>query len=223
MTTIQIWGDSWGDPTKNYIVPGFTTEGHTQFLLEEKGYDIENLSAAGHGNMVSISRALSGDTRLRTPDWVVWFHTEIPRDIIRGKTQRWSYEKDIPKKATEIYSYANAFFSRTKSKLILIEGQSRVVEPAFSVFLKPTLFIPDWRGELIGKEMPNCQVIACHELLEHAVDSTITKHKIATDVSHILHEMKYCDYFVDNCHPGNEAHKMMAERLDNFIKTYENR
>ena len=103
---IVIWGDSWGQPNWAKPQSGFTAEGHTANRLRRLGYEVENLSENGHGNITSIQR----QSHIK-PDWVIWFHTELTRDFpifkkeLKGTT--WTYLDMCNSTAEFIYSLAS--------------------------------------------------------------------------------------------------------------------
>jgi len=215
MNKILIWGDSWGEPNWRNPQPGFTAEGHTSSRLRTLGYDVENLSESGQGNLVSIQR--KPHTR---PDWIVWFHTELPRDFDIGAVHHhWRYNEFCDRTAERVYSLAaKRLHELGNPVLIVIEGQAPLW-PGYEQHFTPYKTIP-WKEQLLGTSLPHSHLTATWDLLNTPLnrDSTATRHSLTRDAHTILELMKSSNYFTDNCHPNDVAHEMLTLTLDRLFR-----
>lgn len=215
---IWIWGDSWAEPIHDNPLPDSDPTGHITQLLINKNYNVTNYGKSGEDNLYSFHLCKNIPVK-EHPDYIIWFHTECFRT--KEKTNKSWYIKDELKRLSEsIYSQISSFIINSPAKLITIEGQSVVYQENYKKYLEDCTyyFIKDWRSELVGKQLPECHFISCWHHLEHnCLDSYKTKLKILDDVKNIVNATADHYHFPDQGHPGNEAHKLLLDKILQII------
>jgi hypothetical protein len=224
MANILIVGDSWGEPNwRGPEYPGFTEAGHTTYQLRSLGHDVINLAVSGGSNLSTwINVRERGDLN-QDRHWVIWFHTEITRDWPQDR-HRWFYQAITDRTADRVYSEIKQIKHThcPNAGLILVEGQSTVIEPWFSQNFTTDLFVKDWRSELLGRPMPPSQLTAQlsqdQNILKGCLDSVEQQHQLIDHAEVILKAMNASDLFPDRCHPGDLAHQQLSLRIHKFIE-----
>jgi len=219
-TNITIWGDSWGVP--NYAMPldGFTADGHTEYHLKRYGYNVTNLSENGRGNFSSIAK--SSIKKQYECDYIVWFHTELPRDFNLQYLDppEWTYNDLLEKTAHKVYKWAaDAIVNMGNPKVIVVEGQAPLHE-IYKEYITPDHIIEDWRSQLLKESMPYSHLVSNWNILEdkNNRDPIQLKNELFKDAEMILDAMKENEeHFKDNCHPGNDAHQQLSKQIHNII------
>ena len=219
MTRIYFWGDSWASPTKIDIVKA-TNAGHSFNLLKQYGYDLTNFAADGAGNFHSIHASRHAPE----PDYLVWFHTEMLRDLDLMVNKfnlfdcPWYIENGLHAIAKKIYELAAEQLDRwPNTKLILLQGQSPVVDPEFSHLIQPFV-MKNWRYDLYsdeGKKLDPCYFLSTYHKIKSGqiLDSAEEKKKIIDLVDRHYVEMSANLYYPDNGHPSDVAHRELVNYL----------
>jgi len=210
MVSIYFWGDSWASPTKRDIKEA-TYQGHSYNLLKDKGYIMTNFAEDGVGNLYSIQACQNYDA----PDYLFWFHTDMLRDhsVLQ---QNYLLDDSLHKIANIVYSRASQILNQWQhTKLIIIEGQSPVIEPEFSKYISPYI-LKNWRYELyneFGRALPKCYCLSSIDMInsEKIIDSTENKMKELKLIDNHYIEMSMNKLFPDNGHPNDACHKNLVD------------
>lgn len=216
MQHIIIMGDSWAEPNWRRPQPGFTAMGHTANLLAQRGYTVFNFAESGRGNMTSwLKLERSPPPRI---DWIVWFHTEIVRDM--NPTDQGPLMQELDRAADRQYSRQRAIYDQwgQDAPIILIEGQSQRHRPQFDDVWQTHTIIADWRAELLGQAtLPYTPLLAqfcgTGDPLARWTDSVEDKNRWITEAQQVLDLMHQSPLFLDNAHPGDQAHLALTDRL----------
>ena len=205
MTSIYLWGDSWAK--------SFSAQ-----LLQERGYTVKNLSTNGAGNFHSIHLS----QRHESPDYVIWYHTEMLRDLelmtnrLNLFASPYTYQQALHDIANKIYELASLQLSKwKKTKLIVLQAQSPVVYPEFEKWINP-FAIKNWRKEIysdMGKTLQNCYHLSTHIKIsdQQCNDPVEYKSLLLQQVKDHYDEMCANDMFPDNGHPSKLAHEQLIE------------
>jgi hypothetical protein len=246
---ILILGDSWGVPNFNGDKSVFSEYHHTEALLKNLGYNVHNCSLAGGSNFETVTRAqqyLRGeeikhpaaphsnapemfrdkkiklDTVPLQVDWIIWFHTELARDLqnITVTNALGGLPRTTIKRISE-YVYSKFFELKhlIGAKAIVIGGHAPLY-PTFYNFGTAELCIPDWRGEILQTKFPNIQTLGQLDMVNDSNLSTEEKYDILLKHEYIIRAMYESNDFPDNSHPGARPHKELTERIHNFIQQY---
>ncbi len=227
---IVILGDSWGEPNWRCPQPGFTDQGHVSVLLRQWGARVSNYSISGGSNYSTWWSYRTHDQDTEAPDWIIWFHTDMARDFnwphLHGidRSQNWHYEDVLAKTARSVYKRCSEIWQgKNRPPLILVEGQSQRVMPLFTEYFTAMHVIADWRAQLVGTELPKTQMIGPmvgqgQTFFKGCRDSLEQQNQWIDDVETVMRAMQKSDLFVDNCHPGDRAHKMLFEYLVQYFR-----
>ena len=162
---IEIWGDSWGVPNHTKPIEGFTPEGHLEFRLRKDGHIVLNLAENSVGNLYSIQRS-TNTSNIWNTDCVIWFHTDLGRDIPSTQIPKksflgaeyWEPNEALKEVAIKTYSLAKSTLGDTP--VIVIEGQNYTLEPYFTDLLPNAYLIPKVVNRLTGIEsIPSTQLL----------------------------------------------------------------
>ena len=209
---IEIWGDSWGVPNYKKPIEGFSTEGHLEYRLKNDGHYVLNLAKNSAGNMWSIRRGIIRNaSHTWITDCVIWFHTDLGRDISREVTYqsgRWDPYAAIKEVAIETYSLAKSTLGDTA--LIVIEGQNYTLEPYFSDLLPNAHLIPKVVNRLTGVEkIPSTHLhkqVRDKQFLKQINWKRASRIKETELALAMMRPRTRSKYFSDNSHPNDEGH-----------------
>jgi len=225
---ILILGCSFGVP--NYHgPPGANPEDHTEYLLKKSGHTVFNCARNAGSNLDSLHCAdkfLSGkpiphpvyrDRLLQTTpgqsiDWIVWFHTELFRDLGRLSCPSGKFVSDAKDLAHLTYSKYQNFQQQQNAKLAAIGGAGDLHE-SFSDYFNPNFVIPSWRSEILNINTVTSHTLWQRDYFYKSKDLTQDKIKTLEDDLALLALMQNSDNFPDNYHPGATPHKHLVERL----------
>jgi hypothetical protein len=122
MSKILIMGDSWGVGAFRYTDNGTKIEAISNtgpdYFLKKLGHKVDNISITGGSNIEQFD--------LLTPDYdlIVWFHTEINRDILKNcnidYTTIKSYIKAYCDTAEHNYKLAQKFYDEYQIPFVVI-------------------------------------------------------------------------------------------------------
>ena len=236
MQTILLIGDSWGVPNY-YGSPGVEPIYHTEFLLKDYGYTVYNCSLNGSSNLNTIQRAIDflaghsimhpsgnynnnfADITLQDKikiDWVVWFHTELFRDLqILGND--YAIEQSTRLLAHKTYQTFFKFSKSLDAKTAIVGGQSPI-EPEIYVYGHPNFIISDWKSEILQKKLPKLQTLSNVSWVENSKDGIDYKMQLLKLHEQHLNELRDSEHFPDNAHPGIQPHKLLVQTLDKVFK-----
>ena len=228
--TIAILGDSWAESMWRIESTDTLVNGHIHGMLEQNGYSVHNFGKIGMGNVDSwesyelmISKE---NVKAKYPDLIIWFHTEIFRDIdlndIQRHSKRWTYYDLMSKAATLAYKKIKRIIDTYKlNNIFLIEGQAPVVEPEFSKYIpEPAYTIKSWRNKLLDiPNLPSTHILKHPELFEYGnnLDSLDTKIQQLDDLKSVQDAMENSVLFPDNIHPGRKAHEQLVKQILEFM------
>lgn len=199
---IILAGDSWGVP--NYHgKPGVPPEYHLQYLLQDAGHYVLNVSKNACGNFEAfdwIHKLHTGEKF----DYLVWFHTSPYRDHLPTRKQP-NFRKYVP---YEYYAKINLLIEEVVSKygvkFIAIGGCTALPKHISKDNLH--YFIKDWKSEIIGKQLPEAPWWGC---MQYKIDDI----NEARDADFMVDIISNSDDFPDNGHPGIRPHAELFERL----------
>jgi hypothetical protein len=239
MKTILIIGDSWGVPNY-YGPPGDVPEIHTEFLLKKLGYKVYNCSLNGSGNMNTMCLAeqyLAGIPCVLEPvkssapvtidvinpkiDWVLWFHTELLRDLSFMKPYIDPHDNYIDKMISDtakyVYKEIAQFIKKLNCNFAVTGGQAPIVNTLYE-YVQPDFIIEDWRSVILNEKMPDAHVTSSIVNLEVSYDTIDFKLAYMKKVEYILDKMRNSVDFPDLCHPGKRPHEELVITLDKIFK-----
>lgn len=228
---IWIFGDSWSVPNYTRPRPGYRAHLHISELLANDGHVIENFGGDGADNHRSVCNAENFRDHHHeyvAPDLIIWFVTSIDRDIhwLRDHNAAdYAINFDnikgtVAKAAKTLYNRLSALLDSVGNpKLVVVEGQAAVVQPYFDQIIKPDLFIPNWRGEIVGDpDLPNNIWVSVYSTVEQATDyTTEEKLKVFDELMEIANAMGSSPHFVDNIHPGDQPMINLHKRITDWM------
>jgi len=106
--------------------------------------------------------------------------------------------------------------------LIVVEGQSQRHQPHFDQYFKDYELIKDWRAALLNQQsLPYTPLLVMlsqgTDILDKFNNKISEKSQWLKDAEIVMDMMKNSEQFPDNCHPGDEAHAELTERLCRMI------
>lgn len=223
-----IFGDSWGVPNYERPMANYRAKNHISELLADDGHRVENFSQGGASNYHSISSAkkFPSHSYFFKPDCIIYFHTSMIRDANDAvHNADWANDIVLPEYTNQrahtlaqfVYKDLQAIVSQYNAELIVIEGHGCVVEPEFSNIVKPDLLIENWRGKVLGDpELPSSIWVSQTAQLEE--ETNLSAAEIKNELIKLIDidtAMHNSDIFVDNVHPGDQAHT----QLYNYLKS----
>lgn len=228
MITVTILGDSWGEArslhnaclTSNWSDNKWTI--HTEFLLSDLGYRVDNFSRGSTGNMYSLYMLDTAIQEGYKTDYVIWFHTEAIRDVdFDSYKGQFKIDKVNEEKYREIYKYAESIKIRSNAYWIVIGGEA----PLHSIhtnFIIGDSIKEDWRSEIVGRQLPKIYTLSKNLFFDHPKngDDIDTRLKLIEDHDITFKGMSESN-FPDGCHPGEHAHRDLTIWIDNIIKENE--
>ena len=230
---VLILGCSFGVP--NYFgppMPGPDT--HTEFLLRKHGHTVFNCAKNGGSNLDSLERAKSflhgipithpafKDQSVKTTagqkiDWIVWFHTELYRDLqkLPNKTNLFTQDRSAIAKLT--YQSYKEFQDQTSAKLAVIGGAGEL-DDCFSDYLLPEFTIRSWRSEILGIDTLSSHTLWQREYFNHSKDTVKEKLQRLENDLYLLDLTHASADFPDDYHPGERPHRELAEKLHKLFQ-----
>lgn len=219
MKNILILGDSWGVP--NHDVPrGAPANTHTEFLLKDLGYNVVNCARSGGSNIDSIERAFPYQV-----NWIIWFHTELTRDI--DLITPTNLNDTIDQLAHLTYQRAADLIKHTNAKIAII-GACATLHPLLFEYITPDFYIKDWVNVICNTNLP--PLYATHKVTPKVYKGMTTKNldyyikedkqvllDLYNDNLKRLIAMKQSGHFPDGGHPGIQPHADLINILKNTL------
>lgn len=221
---IVIIGDSWSISERNGYVDGyqpFEYELMTPYI---------NVFARGHGgsnNLYELQQFdyfLSNTATKMKIDHVIWFHTELMRDItcLGYGYDNLTVDQYLDKIAEITYTVARSIhLKHPKIKWTIIGGHEPIIRHKHILESFATVLIEDWRSELLGEKMPYANFLGHLTHLKNNIKS-IGVQRIEEEIYKRDIIMKACegckDLFYDGIHPNSKAFNMLAKRLRKELK-----
>ena len=221
MARIAIIGDSWGT-RQGWTAQLQKTQVHLQARLQRAGHGVKhNFSIPGGSNGSSIHKATKWYTRnpKTAPDYIIWFHTESLRDRQDEDLDREFTVEDLTReKALRNYVLFRELLELTGARDIIIGGQAPVITELLEH--DPYYLLEDWRSELLGIPSTMTHTICNSDLFERqgCKDSAETLTKMLEANIRIIDLCKDSVLFPDNAHPGSAAHRLLFEKIIDYIK-----
>ena len=221
MARIAIIGDSWGT-SAGWTAQLQKTQVHLQARLQRVGHSVKhNFSIPGGSNGSSIHKAsewytLNPNT---APDYIIWFHTESLRDRQLEDLDREFRVEDLAReKALRNYAQFHELLLLTGARDIIIGGQAPVITELLEH--DPYYLLEVWRSELLGIPSTMTHTICNSDLFERqgCKDSAETLTKMLEANIRIIDLCKDSVLFPDNAHPGSAAHRLLFEKIIDYIK-----
>ena len=210
---ILILGCSFGVPDN-----GCPAEFHTENQLTLLGHTVYNCARQGASNLESliITQSLLENEPLKI-DWIVWFHTELVRDI--GFLCTDTYSPTFNEAAAAVYKEYKKLIQKTEAKIAVIGGAGPV-HPILFDYIQPDFCIPSWFNEILNLTLPQIQTLSRLDVIEkmQGIGNDI-KLKILLQHEEILNALEASDDFPDNYHPGARPHIELAQRLHKTFNT----
>lgn len=220
---IVIIGDSWSISERYGYV-----EGYPPFEYELMNSHT-NVYARGHGGSNNLYELYQFDyfltntaTKLKI-DHVIWFHTELMRDIycLGNDYGHMTLDEYLDRIAEITYSVAQSIhLKHPKMKWTIIGGHEPIVRRK-ELLNFATYMIEDWRSELLGQKMPYANFLGHLGHLEKNIKS-IGVGRIEEEIAKrdtIMKAGEECtDLFYDGIHPNSKAYNMLAKRLRKELK-----
>ena len=209
---VLILGCSFGVPEN-----GCPTEYHTETQLKLRGHNVINCARSGISNLESLAFAeqFSGLIPYQI-DWVVWFHTELIRDLAYLVNYR---SFDFDEAASIVYNNYSQFVKKQRCKLAVIGGAAPVHPKLFN-FIQPDFCIPSWFNKILNLELPQIQTLSRLDIIEKLQGiGPQRKLEILEQHEKILDALLASDDFPDNYHPGIRPHfELAAELHETFLR-----
>ena len=197
---ILILGCSFGAPGN-----GCPPEYHTENQLKLRGHKVINCARGGSSNLESLAIAekLLACISYQV-DWVVWFHTELIRDM-----SSLSFEVT----ANLVYTNYSQFAKKHNAKLAVIGGAAPVYPTLFE-YIQPDFCIPSWFNKILNLNLPQIQTLSRLDIIEGLQGiGPARKLEILEQHEEILNALEASDDFPDNYHAGIKPHMELAKEL----------
>jgi len=224
-------GCSFGVPGQ---YPDCVVTDHTEHQLRSFGHNVHNVSQCAGSNINSLIRAkkfLSGESIvcphvheaksddssprqvLTEPfkvDWIVWFHTELARDLYDLKRPGMT----IDQVSCVVYSQYFDFVKSLEAKLAVIGGAGPV-HPMLYKFGNPEFCIDSWINKILNLNLPQIQTLSKPEMINQLNGNAKLDLKLKVIDQHliILKALEGSEDFPDNYHPGGRPHQDLANLL----------
>lgn len=216
MSKILIMGDSWGVGAFCYIECGTKIEAipntGPDYFLRQLGHEVDNISITGGSNIEQFN--------LLSPsyDLIIWFHTEINRDILKNTnidyTKIKSYIEAYSNTAEYNYKLAQKFYDNYRIPFIVI-GCLSPLHSSIEKYNFYTQSEKDWINNETGlKTALNMHSDYMQEVLE--------KYKfkdyglITQEIDNMLfieNILENHNKFSDGVHPTADMYKRLISRL----------
>jgi hypothetical protein len=140
--------------------------------------------------------------------WIIWFHTELIRDI---------HELQMYHTMDEITNHVYSEFKILKEELnakVAVIGGAGPIHPNFFNYVTPDFCIQSWFNEILQLGVPQIQTLSKPEYIERMNDVGLAK-KIELLDQHLEIKKLLEDSpdFPDNYHPGERPHKELVNQL----------
>ena len=226
MIKIEIWGDSWGVPHRfDPQTETWNELGHTEHRLREMGYDVVNLSKNGAENSYSPRQS---QIRNISSNYIVWFHTCLCREWLIESPYRDEdiVDLDIAIDLAAQRAYEEVARAKGNRKLIVVEGQNKLYNN-YKNYFNVDYIIKDIKSKWTNSALPDSQWLTVSQIAfttdPQSFWNTRCKDTKPNRTKHLTANLKTMDvlmqspYFEDNCHPNNEVHKFISNKIHNFI------
>lgn len=221
---ILILGDSWGfsNPEREDAT-GHTIE-NTLFLA---GHTVFNKSIFGGTNLHTLGCGLSFlkfTKHLLKIDLIIWLNTELGRDF--GNIE-FNNDKNYIECLDSIHNLTLNTVLEIKSvspnsKWAIIGGHTALYKE--NDYKWADFLVPDWKSEILGIKMPDCQYMGDHKWLFDnryvlGLDYLEKETAAYNEILKIQSQNKHI--FGDGVHVNNQLNSMMANRILKWMNKYE--
>ncbi len=231
MANIMILGDTWGTVPCHALsyLPGVTDWFEYQFL--KKGHPTFNKSWGGNQNNYQLLQAEVFLKAIKNSpihiDLIIWFHTEIVRDLTRQDTDRFGkedFDLVIDDTAERIYQWARKVKNLSPDTKWAIIGGHSPLRPNKKHLLDWADFrIDNFRSHILGVDVPESQAF---EFLEEgkgslwdwpAIPKSIIDRELAIK-DEILQLTEDTSKFWNKKHAGLEPMTELANKIMEHFK-----
>lgn len=203
------------------------------FQLLSRGHSVSNRSYGGNANWFQLGIA---ETYLNSSvknnfhiDLVIWFHTELLRDMEMNFTMNNNQHMKIAKEeglngitdyiAIETYNYARSLYEVSPStKWAIIGGHAPIHAKYKDILSFADLIIDDYRSMITGTTIPECHTLSLSEknwqdLRDHCevpleiILEELDKKKAIQEACSDLSK------FYDGVHPSPHMNKLLSEKI----------
>jgi preprotein translocase subunit Sss1 len=207
---ILILGCSFGVPDN-----GCPAKFHTENQLKLLGYSVINCARPCSSNLESLTIAQTLlENKPPKIDWIVWFHTELIRDVCFLSSNIKSFSLiSLNEAAVTVYKEYKKIIQKTGAKIAIVGGAGPV-HPLLYDYIRPDFCIPSWFNEILNLTLPQIQTLSRLDVIEEmqSIGSEM-KLKILLQHEEILNALEASDDFPDNYHPGARPHIELTQRL----------
>jgi len=227
MANILILGDTWGT-VPCHLWPRGEKEVAEWFEYQflKRGHPTFNKSWGGNQNNYQFHQAetflyATKDTTM-APDIIIWFHTELVRDLTPNETQMFEelgYDAVIDITADRMYNWATKIKNDYPNiKWAIMGGHAPLYEPKKYLLDWADFRIDNLRAKILGQDIPASQAF---EFLEKGKGSLWDWPGISEDViqrelaikEQIIELTKDVSKFYNQKHPGVGPFKSLAQEI----------
>jgi hypothetical protein len=156
----------------------------------------------------NVSETIQLTDQLDQVDWIIWFHTELTRDIVDLNTYH---------NITDIADYVYSEFKKLKEDLnakVAVIGGAGPLHPNFFKYVTPDFCIRSWFNDILQLDVPQIQTLSNPKFIETMNSIGIDK-KIELLDQHLIIKKLLEDSpdFPDNYHPGERPHRELVNQL----------
>lgn len=214
-------GDSWGIGaycyTKHKTIESIPNTG-LDFFLQTGGFVVKNISISGDSNVHQLDQ-LEATLAAESADAIVWFYTEVTRDIISEDYKGNNFKLLVDHAHTCNFNRAQAIYNRTGIPIVLIGCLSPI--PAISNYTFTKTTIKSWLDELIESKYQLPLNLHCNnlrEVLETRKFTDLTFVNTEIDKMVFLEtELEHHTAFSDGIHPSKDSYAQLAKRISCFL------
>jgi len=207
MANILLIGDSWA------ITPPHLAEASNwfEYQLMKRGHNVFAKCWGASQNYFQLHLAetfLEATKNSHKIDLIIWFHTEVMRDWNPGHREfnfeKYDFDGLIDALATQSYQRASDLKNKFPDiKWAIIGGHCALRESKKHILDWADFRIDNWRGEIVGKPMPECHTTTFLWLLEQYVEvlgTDVVERELANREI-ILKACEDRNLFYDGIHP----------------------
>lgn len=221
---VVIIGDSWGVGSFRFVgnppralepVPDTGIDHY----LKHQDFDIVNLSEAGSSNIKQLEK-LTDHLVDNTADTIIWFYTEVTRDLLARNFSFTTYKDLIQAAHVFNFDQAQSLYNKYQIPFIIIGGLSSVnITAQHYTFYKHT--IKSWLLDIVDQniKLPEClhsdyliKVVSQYKVKDIDFVNSQIDQMLATEK--LLENNKL---FSDGIHPTADSYRELANKLNCFL------
>lgn len=218
MPKILIIGDSWGVGSYKFVgnppraIEAIPNTG-LDYFLRKAGVDVTNISQAGASNFSQLSKL---EDIKDTYDYIVWFQTEITRDIIEQQYTGTNYSSLLKYALKSIYDKAQSIYIAKRIPFLVIGGLVSVDQSIQNYEFAKSV-IDHWLKELTENKFDIPLNVHCNYIRQ------ILEYQTFDDLDFVnsqLDKMLYLENVLethpalsDGLHPKKDSYEQLADRI----------